>query len=111
MMMLFLRVALTTPLLLAMGCSVFDPTVRDGTLKIDNAPTVNAASMIANPYDMQRGHGSMIEDGQLAAAAVDRAKADTVKPLMSSADGTVASSSSGGGTSGSGSGGTAAATQ
>lgn len=109
MMIRFPRVTLTAPILLLMGCSVFDPTVRTGTLKIDNTPTINAASMIANPYDMQRGHGSTIADGQLAAAAVDRARSDTVKPLMSSPDGTVASSSSGSGTGGTG--GTAAATQ
>ncbi|NPD69967.1 hypothetical protein HN018_04445 [Lichenicola cladoniae] len=91
----FPRVALATPILLLMGCSVFDPTVREGTLKVDNTPTINAASMIANPYDMQRGHGSTIADGQMAAAAVDRARSDSLKPLMSSADGAVASTSSG----------------
>jgi hypothetical protein len=107
MTQLFLRKAMIWSVMLASGCSVFDPTLRDGTLTVDNAPTVNAASMMSHPYDMHRGQGSTIADGQLAAAAVDRARSDTLKPLMSSEDGTVSSSSG----SGSGSGGTAPAAQ
>ena len=83
------------------GCSVFDPDVRPGALKIDDVPTVNAASMIANPYDMRRGHGSTVTDGQIAAMAVDRARTDSVKPLLQSSGG-ASSSSSGNGSSGGG---------
>jgi hypothetical protein len=64
------------------ACGVVDPFARPGTLRMEEMPTVNAASMVANPYDMVRGHGDATSDGHLAAAAVDRARLDSVKPIL-----------------------------
>lgn len=89
--------ALLVLALLAGGCSLVDPTLRPGTLMVDTAPTENAAAMAVDPYDMIHGRGSVGSDGALAAGAVDRARADAVKPLLSGSGGMTPSATSSGG--------------
>ena len=75
------------PLALALGgCASTDPLVRQDLWRPNGANEANIAAQLANPADLVRGReGAETADGQLAAAAVLRLRADKVKKLPDSA--------------------------
>jgi carbamate kinase len=67
------------------GCQNFqDPSTRTGTWKPEHTNETNLQAMIANPADLVLGHGDGSTGGTLAAAAIERLRADKVKPLPAS---------------------------
>ncbi len=66
------------------GCDATDPYLRDGVWRPNGSNEANLRAMVMSPSDLVRGvpsHG----DGQQAAAALDRARNDKVRPLPDSA--------------------------
>ncbi len=66
------------------GCQRTDPYVRDGLWRPTNANDANLRAMIADPRDLQEGHGATSSSGDIAAAAVARLRQDATKPLADS---------------------------
>ena len=77
-----MHAALIGAVLLLAGCEDLDPYHRPYVWYPTGASEANIAAQVANPYDMVRGRGVTRADGDLAAAAVDRARQDKVKPLL-----------------------------
>ena len=73
-----IRLALVL-LLLPAGCA--DPMMRTGTWHARDTNTANLAASVVNKPDLLRGEAENGADGQLAAAAIARLRADKVKPL------------------------------
>ena len=72
---------LATSALAACSGSIGDPYSRPGTWIPEHNNDSNLRAMVADPADLQRGHGDNIAIGATAAAAVDRLMNDKVKPL------------------------------
>jgi hypothetical protein len=66
------------------GCQRTDPYVRDGLWRPTNANDANLRAMVADPRDLQEGHGATSSSGDIAAAAVARLRQDATKPLADS---------------------------
>lgn len=68
------------------GCegTAGDPNSRYRTWMPEHNNDTNLQAMIANPTDLQRGHGDGAALAATAANAIDRLRADKVKPLPSS---------------------------
>ncbi len=79
-----MRISLALLLLLA-GCEAIDPTTREGMWHPNGANDTNLRAMVAVPADLVRGRTPEGGDGQQAAAALDRARHDKVRPLPDSA--------------------------
>lgn len=75
-------VLLPTGLLVA-GCDLTDPEKREGLWHPTGSPGRNLAMQVANPADLLIGRGMRGSDGQMAAAAIERMRADKTKPLPS----------------------------
>ncbi len=75
------------PLAIALsGCAATDPLLRPDLWQPNGANDANIAAEVANPADLVHGRdGGYGIDGQLAAAAVARLRANKVKPLPDSA--------------------------
>ena len=68
--------------LLTLGCQ--DPVDRPGTWQPTGANDDNLRAMVANPYDLQVGHGAATDRGNSAARAVNRLLTDRRRPLPTS---------------------------
>lgn len=82
------------------GCDATDPYLRDGVWRPNGANEANLRAMVASPSDLVRGVSAGAGNGQQAAAALDRARNDKVRPLSDSAIAKVVPVSSGGGSQG-----------
>jgi hypothetical protein len=82
-----------------------DPLTRQGLFQPDHTNRNNLVLQAANPADLVRGTGVTGADGQLAAAAVERLRADRVKRLPASDIAQVAAGNSGDNNSSGGAGG------
>ena len=71
-------------LALLTGCVEHDPYVRQGEWRPLGANATNLRAMVADPSDLYAGRGASGTDGQLAAVAVARVRADKVKKLPAS---------------------------
>ncbi len=68
------------------GCAgaVGDPFARAGTWTIEHNNDTNLQAMVANPADLQRGHGDGTAIGETAVTAIDRLRAGKVRALPAS---------------------------
>jgi len=87
-----------TLLVLLSGCT--DPMDRPGTWHAQDNNTANLAAGVVNKPDLLRGEAEDGADGQLAAAAIARLRADKVKPLNETSTMSTGGSSGGGGSGG-----------
>jgi hypothetical protein len=71
-------------LLILAGCDATDPYKREGLWRPNNANDVNLRAMVVSPSDLARGVGSSGNDGQQAAAALDRVRQDKQRVLPDS---------------------------
>ena len=95
-------------LLLAMGgCAFTDPYERAGVWRPNGANDANLIAMVKTPSDLVQGVGDGLGNGQLAAAAIERLRADKVKPLPDSGVAQISLSGSGAAVNGAGTGGSA----
>jgi len=77
--------ALLLPLLVALaGCDQVDPYTRPGNWRPNGANDANLRAMVAVPADLVAATPASPANGQLSAAAVDRLRHDTVRPLLDS---------------------------
>jgi hypothetical protein len=77
--------ALLLPLLVALaGCDQIDPYTRAGNWRPNGANAANLRAMVAVPADLVAAAPASPADGGLAAAALDRLRHDTVRPLLDS---------------------------
>jgi hypothetical protein len=58
-----------------------DPSNRAGTWKPEHVNDANLVAMVANPADLDHGHGDGGTFGATAAGAIERLRADKVKSL------------------------------
>jgi hypothetical protein len=79
------RLLLIVALALA-GCNgpAGEPFDRPGTWRLGQDNDSNLEAMVANPADLQRGHGDGLALGDTAAAAVERLRTGNVKRLPAS---------------------------
>ncbi|MFL1464051.1 hypothetical protein ACI6QG_17710 [Roseococcus sp. DSY-14] len=77
------RTLLLLPALLG-GCDALGPW-REGQWRPGGANTANLLVMVAEPRELVRGTGAVGADGQQAAEAVARLRADRVRPLPDNA--------------------------
>jgi hypothetical protein len=76
------RLLLALPLLAATaGCDIFDPYKRAGSWRPSGANEQNLATMAVIPAERVQGTGAAGAAGFTAAGAIDRLRADRVKPL------------------------------
>ena len=73
----------------ALGClagcqNIPDPSYRAGTWKPQHVNDANLEAMVANPADLQHGHGDGTAIGATAASAIERLRAGKVKELPTS---------------------------
>ena len=94
-----LKLAAATALLTLAGCDQRDPYLRTDVWKPTGANAGNIAAMVADPNDLIRGHGTMINDTSEPALAVGHIWSDQPKSFTPGAGG------GSGGAGGSGSGG------
>ncbi len=74
------------PLLATLAdCGSTEPYARTGEWRPLGANADNLRAMVADPHDLLSGHGAASSDGELAALAVARLRADQVRPLPYSA--------------------------
>jgi type IV pilus biogenesis protein CpaD/CtpE len=103
------RLLLLMGLAACAGCEQRDPYLRTDVWRPTGANAGNIAAMVANPYDLIRGHGVTREDAKASALAVDHIWTNQPTPLLlqsgSSSGGGNSSGGSGSGQSGSGGGG------
>jgi hypothetical protein len=66
---------------LASGCAQDDPYTREGMWQPEGINERNLATMVANPYDLIRGHGETLPQPRLATVAVTRLLAGSPTPL------------------------------
>jgi hypothetical protein len=77
-----IRLLLALPLLAATaGCENFDPYQRAGTWRPAGANEQNLVTMAAQPAERVRGTGAQGASGAAASAAIERLRADRLKPL------------------------------
>ena len=77
-----IRLLLALPLLAATaGCEIFDPYKRAGTWRPTAANEQNLATMAVIPAERVHGTGAAGATGFTATGAIDRLRADRVKPL------------------------------
>jgi type IV pilus biogenesis protein CpaD/CtpE len=81
------------------SCAAIDPYERPGVWRPMGANDLNRELQVARPTDLVQGRGVTDSDGQAAAAAVDRVRADKVKALQ---DIDISGVGGGGGSGGSG---------
>lgn len=79
-----MRILLLAVLLSGCAYDPFDPYQVPGTWRPTGANEQNLRVMLARPTDALGGRGDPGSDGQRAAAAVERLRADNVKPLPES---------------------------
>jgi hypothetical protein len=100
-----IRPALCLGLSLAMGgCAFTDPYERAGVWRPSGSNEANLIAMVKTPSDLVQGVGDGLGNGQLAAAAIERLRADKVKPLPDSGLAQISLSGSGAGAGGTGTG-------
>jgi hypothetical protein len=63
------------------GGTLGDPNIRPGTWMPQHDNDANLQAMVANPADLQRGHGNGASMGVVAADAVERLRTGKVRPL------------------------------
>jgi hypothetical protein len=95
-----LRLACTAGLLTLVGCDQRDPYLRNDVWKPTGANAGNIAAMVADPHDLISGRGTVVQNSNEPALAVQHIWLDHPKALMPG------EATGGGGGSQSGSGGT-----
>jgi hypothetical protein len=76
------RLLLALPLLAATaGCDAFNPYKRAGSWRPAAVNEQNLATMAVNPPELVRGTGASGAAGFTATGAIERLRADRVKPL------------------------------
>jgi hypothetical protein len=93
------------------GCSMdeTDPYTRQGAWRPNGANDTNLRAMLVNPADLGRGVGDGQGNSQQAEAAIERLRADKVKPLPASGIAQITVSGSSGAAAGGAGAGTGAA--
>ena len=76
------------------GCNLTDPYRRAGVWRPNDANSTNLSRMVEVPSDLVYGAGDNAGDGNMAALALTRLRADKVKPLPDSLISQVKTSSS-----------------
>ena len=76
--------ALLLPLMLAAGCDGIDPYRREGVWRPSGVNEHNLTVMAVRPQERVRGTGEEGAYGATASGAVERLRADRVKPLPDS---------------------------
>jgi hypothetical protein len=72
----------TTCVLALAGCGPdYDPLTRGGVYHVEHINRTNLVLSAAYPGDLVRGTGSPVNNGVLAAAAIDRLETNKVKKL------------------------------
>ena len=66
------------------GCDLTDPYLREGMWRPVGVNETNRQLMVARPSDLVLGRGTVDSDGETAAVAIDRLRADKVRKLPSS---------------------------
>jgi hypothetical protein len=81
-----MRIGWTPVLLLAAlsGCNAYDPFTREGAWRPSGLNERNLAQMAVRPQERVEGTGATGAQGQSAVGALDRLRADRVKPLPDS---------------------------
>jgi hypothetical protein len=89
-------IAVLAATMLALGaCDTIDPYKREGMWRPNGANALNTELQVARPSDLVQGRGAVEADGDTAARAIERLRADKVKPLP--AVNVIGSSGGGGG--------------
>ena len=78
------RLLLAASLLGVAGCDQLQPETRPGLWHPLGANAANLRAMVADPHDLDMGHGELVSPGDEAALAVIRLRADAVKRLPAS---------------------------
>jgi hypothetical protein len=89
-------VAVPALLLSLGGCDTVDPYKREGMWRPNGANALNRELQVARPSDLVQGRGTVTADGDTAARAIDRMRADKIKPLPLMETSSVRVSSGGG---------------
>ncbi|MFZ4406661.1 MAG: hypothetical protein ACOYOH_04940 [Paracraurococcus sp.] len=77
-----IRLMLALPLLAVIaGCDAFDPYRREGRWRPAAVNEQNLATMAVNPAERVRGTGAQGATGSTATVAIERLRADRLKPL------------------------------
>lgn len=79
-----MRRAAVLLLFLLAGCEQIDPFTREGAWRPRGANEANLRVHVADPAMLDRGVDDRRTDGQVAGVAVQRYRADRVKPLLAS---------------------------
>ncbi|MDO9709135.1 hypothetical protein [Paracraurococcus lichenis] len=74
-------IPLLLPLLATAACDALDPYKREGNWRPAQVNEANLAVMVANPAELRRGTGAPGTAGFVATGAIERLRADRVKPL------------------------------
>nr|WP_294517573.1 hypothetical protein [uncultured Rhodopila sp.] len=96
------KLLILVALSLAACQNIADPSYSSGTWKPAHVNEANLQAMIANPADLDHGHGDGRTSAVLAAAAIDRLRTDKVKPLATTGLADIRMISTGANTGGSG---------
>jgi uncharacterized membrane protein YgcG len=103
-----LRCGLLAAVLSVAACQAMDPYARNDMWQPTGANAGNIAAMVANPYDLIRGHGSDVTDSNEPVLAIHRVNTDRTKALLdpgATSSGGASGGGGGGGGGGSSSGG------
>jgi type IV pilus biogenesis protein CpaD/CtpE len=99
------KLALAASLIALAGCDSRDPYMRTDVWKPTGANAGNIAAMVADPHDLISGRGSVAQNANEPALAVNHVWLDHPKPLSPGAGGGGGGGDSGGGGGGAGGGG------
>jgi hypothetical protein len=66
------------------GGTLGDPNIRPSTWMPEDINTANLQAMVANPADLQRGHGNGSAMGVVATDAIERLRTGKVRQLPNS---------------------------
>jgi type IV pilus biogenesis protein CpaD/CtpE len=78
------------------GCAENDPYQREGVWNVEGSNAANLRAMVADPSDLDMGRDNPLSPGDVAAAAVVRLRADTVRRLPASSISNVHATDTGG---------------
>ncbi len=99
---MMLKLALAASLIALAGCDSRDPYMRTDVWKPTGANAGNIAAMVADPHDLISGRGSVAQNANEPALAVNHVWLDHPKPLSAGTGGGGGGGDSGGGGAGGG---------